>query len=698
MAQVDLTPQTPEDEAAKKSAAAVQHWLSEIADARKREKDFRKFGAKVVQLYEAEKKEEYQFNILFSNTETLAPALYNSVPRPVVQRRFKDADPLGKSASLLVQRTLEFLLDTDLRDYPSFDDLMQSAVLEALVPGRGVTRFKYDATIATVEAAENEPVEGPGPDGSPEHEVAEGEAPEPYEKVEGELVCGEAVAWNRFLHGYASKWKDVPWVAFEWPMVKSELEKNFGADIAAKCELADIESAADDDDASPKAASDTSTKGAWVYEIWDKTSRKVLFVSESFKEGTLKEVDDPLGLSGFFPCPKPLAFLSTISSMTPVALYSFYEEQAKELNRVTVRINKLIAALKVRGFYDSTVEGLDKVMTADDNVLVPAENVAALQQGQTLEKAIFLMPIEKLISVLQQLYTQRQQVKQVIYEITGIADIMRGSSVASETLGAQQIKNQWGTLRLKKSQKEVMRYTRDCLRIMAEIAVTKLSPETLKAMTGLPFPQQAEQAQAQAIAQQAAASGQQPPQELAAVLQQPSIEQLLAMLRDDLQRTYRIDIETNSTVDAEATEDKQDMSELMNAMAQFMNGIAPAVQSGIMPFEAAKAMLLGIIRRFRFGADVEDLIKTMQPPAPPKPEEPAKPAGEPPEVIAAKAQSALSQEQMKQETLAMEAQFKREEHNFKMQELARKAQLAAAQHAQKMAAAMMPKPAGVTSA
>ena len=165
MAQLSFqSPATSADdnETVAKRASLAQSWLTEIADARKREKDFREFGRKVNQLYEAEKKEEYQFNILFSNTETLAPALYNSVPRPVVQRRFKDADPLGKSASLLVQRTLEFLLDTDMRDYPSFDDLMQSAVLEALVPGRGVTRFKYDATIAEVE---QEPVEGPGPDG-----------------------------------------------------------------------------------------------------------------------------------------------------------------------------------------------------------------------------------------------------------------------------------------------------------------------------------------------------------------------------------------------------------------------------------------------------------------------------------------------------------------------------------------------------
>ena len=244
------------------------------------------------------------------------------------------------------------------------------------------------------------------------------------------------------------------------------------------------------------------------------------------------------------------------------------------------------------------------------------------------------MPIEKLVAVLQQLYLNRTQIKTVIYEITGIADIMRGSSQASETLGAQQIKNQWGALRLKKTQKEVMRYCRDCLRIMAEIAVSKLSPDTMKSMTGLPFPMQGQKDQMQqtlaqmkqqyqGIAQQAQMAGQQPPPppEIPSGVQQalsmPSWEELLSILQDDTQRSYRIDIETNSTVDAEATEDKQDISELLNAMSQFLNGVGPMVKDGTMPFSVAQGILLAVVRRYRFGPELEDQLKEMKAPPPP---------------------------------------------------------------------------------
>lgn len=648
-------------EAAKQSGL-VKHWLQELSDAREREKDFRKFAADCVSLYEAEKKEQYQFNILYSNTETLAPALYNALPRPVVQRRHKDEDALGMQAAKVAQRTLEFLLDIDNQEYTSFDEAMQSATLEALVPGRGVTRFKYEAKFDQV--------------------TPEGEGQEPYEKVSGELVCPVEVPWDRFLHGYAKKWKDVPWVAFEDFMTRDELIENFGKEIGARVEVTEIDS---DDDASEgtKGSRGKETRGvklACVYQIWDKSRREVISISPGYKDGPLHRVSDPLGLSGFFPCPRPLMMLRKISCLTPTSLYALYEEQAKELNAITVRINKLVRALKVRGFYDSTIEGLDKVLNADDNILIPAENVAALQQGQSLEKSIWLMPLEKLIAVLQQLYLQRNQVKQTIYEITGIADIMRGSSQASETLGAQEIKNQWGTLRLKKAQREVQRYARDCLRIMAEIAVTKFSPETLRAMTGLPFPTKEEQMQAQAVAQQIAATGQQPPEDVVRVLSTPSWDDLLKLLRDDLQRAYRIDIETNSTVDAEATEDKQNVSEFFNALAQFFNGVGPIVQSGAMPFEAAQAMMLAAVRRFRFGPEVEEQLKQMKPPVQPGAEGDAKPDP----AAEAASQTALAAEQAKMETLKMEMDLARAEHAFKMEELRMKSMMASAQHQAKM--------------
>ena len=617
------------------ASTLVETWMKDIGEARKLEKDFRKEGRRIVELFEGEKKREFQFNILYSNTETMLPALYNNVPRPIVQRRFKDEDPLGKLASTAAQRTLEYLVDDGNAIYTPFDDLMKSAVLEALVPGRGMTRFKYDAAIETEQNEQAADTSEP-----PEEEQGEGEveaaAPSvgPSESVQYETVCGEEIPWDRFLHGNAKKWKDVTWGAIEHFMTREELEKNFGA-VGAKVPVAELASnreTADEPENSEEKADTKNLKVAQVFEIWDRDEKQVLFISPAWPEGPIKQVPDPLGLTGFFPWPKPLAFVSKISTLTPVALYTFYEEQAKELNRVTVRINKIIAALKVRGMFDSTVEGIEKVLQADDNVLVPAENVAALLAGgNALEKAIWLMPIEKLVTVLQQLYVQREQVKTVIYELTGIADIMRGSTQASETLGAQQLKNQWGTLRLKKTQKEVQRYCRDCLRIMAEIAVTKFSPETLKSMTGLPYPTGSEKAQAVAglqmhqqqqmqMAQQMQMMGQQPPPpqppnpQALQIAQSPSWDDILGMLRDDIQRSYRIDIETNSTVDSEATEDKKDMAEVLNAISQFLSGIGPLVSEGIMPFEIAQGMLLTVVRRYRLGVEMEDSIKAMKPP------------------------------------------------------------------------------------
>jgi hypothetical protein len=89
------------------------------------------------------------------------------------------------------------------------------------------------------------------------------------------------------------------------------------------------------------------------------------------------------------------------------------------------------------------------------------------------------------------------------------------------------------------------------------------------------------------------------------------------MLRDDTQRAYRIDIETNSTIEPEAAEDQKNITELMTAIGQYLNGIGPLVAKGVMPFEAAQSMLLAIVRRYRFGPEIEDQIRAMKPPPPP---------------------------------------------------------------------------------
>lgn len=574
----------------------ISYWLRELGAAKKREKDFRKEGEKIISIYGGKMVKDTPFNILYSNTETLLPAVYSNVPIPVVSRRFRDDDPLGKHASEASQRCLKFLLDTNIDGYETFDEAMKASVLDALLPGRGICTVKYDADV--IESEEGDPQE-----------------------VSKELVCCETRPWNKVYFGYAKKWSKVPWIAFEEHIDKEEAERLFDKEIANKlvytnheerdAERQDYDYQEDDSDEGAK-------KTTCIYVIWDKDGgRKIRYVSEQFKDQYLKEVDDPLGLTGFYNMPKPIQFLEK-NDMLPKAIYELYQNQAKELNNVTKRISTLVGAIKARAIYDGSMgDDIKRLMDADEGEMVPADTASALSTEKGLQNAIWFWPVDKLIVVLRELIGAREQIKATIYEITGISDILRGSTVASETATAQKIKSQWGSLRLKRIQKEVQRYSRDLLRMMLEVAATKFSEETWAKMTGLPFNTTMQAEQMKMLAMQAQMVGQQIDPQTQARMNWPVWGDVLKLLRDDIQRAFRIDIETNSTVEVEATDDKEQMAEVMNAMGQALNGLTPLVSNGTLPFQAAQAMLLTIVRRFRFGAEIEDMIKAMVQPQPP---------------------------------------------------------------------------------
>ena len=600
------------------SNQVIIDWLDEIEDAKKkREKDFRKNGKRIQEIYNGDKPDQIPFNILYSNTETLRPALYSQTPRPVVKRRFnQEESPLITAVEKSGTRILEYFLDTNIEGYESFDDSMGCAVLDAALPGRGITQIKFDAVFEDKDE----------------------------EKLKWAFVCADSKKWDRVTFGYANKWADVPWVAFEDYLDKEECLKLFDADVVKEMTFTENE---DDSDREDDPSEHSNRKTAIVFQIWEKSSKTVKWISETYDD-YLKEQDDPLEITGFFPVPKPLMLHAKSNDLTPTALYTMYENQAKELNRITTRLNRVFEAIKCRGVYDGELgDELEKIMDEDDNALIPTDKGASLVEGG-FDKSIWFLPIEKLITVAQMLIEAREQAKRVIYEITGLSDILRGNSKASETLGAQKIKESWGTMRLKTMQREVQFYVRDSMRIMLDVASTKIPLRFWGKLTGLTYPTNEERKKAQTeltqmqqkiqqVMQQAEQQGQmqaqqtgQPPQpikpppppppELLELANSPSWEEILDVLKDDFIRSFKIDIETNSTLDIEATEDQKQVGEFMNAFAQFMNGIQPMVDKGTMPFEAAQSMMLEITRRYRFGIDVEEQLKKMKPPKMPDPE------------------------------------------------------------------------------
>jgi len=277
--------------------------------------------------------------------------------------------------------------------------------------------------------------------------------------------------------------------------------------------------------------------------------------------------------------------------------------------------------LKVRGAYAASQTELGQVIEASDNQMVPIENLSGLADMGGLDKAIWIMPIDKLERVLQALYISREQIKQTIYEITGISDIIRGSTSASETATAQKLKSEWGTMRLQRMQKEVQRLLRDAMRLQAEIYSQRYDMQRFSAITGIQLPTAEQKAQMQAMmqraAQQAQMTGQpppQPPREMQEMLRKPTWEDVIQLLRTDGLRQYRIDIETDSTVKEVLQSDMMGLAEVTEAIGQLMAGAAPAIQAGMLPVEVPKEIALAIARRARLGTAVEDALDSIEAP------------------------------------------------------------------------------------
>lgn len=567
-------------------ADVVSRWLLELDLAGKVEKSWRDRAQDVQNRYRDEKQAEKfayetyssgtRFNILYSNIQTICPALYNQTPKPDVRRRFRDRDPLGKVISEISERALSYTMDAY-----DFDRHMRLSVKDQQITGRGLTRVKYDAEVSEKEY--------------------EGEA---YEEKEYEEVCFEHVNWADFRRGPGKVWEDVRWIAFRHLLTMDEAKKKF-PDTAEDADLDYTPTGMEDEDGGKIV---DTFKRMRVWEIWDKDEKKVIFIAPSLKERPLKTEDDPLGLSGFFPIPRPLYASDYTDSLIPVEPFRYYKDQADELDELSKRIAGIIKACKVRGIYQSTLQEMATLMDTQENNLIPSANVLDLVSQGGIDKGVWIWPIEKIAQVLVYLYEQRDSVKTTIYEITGIADIMRGSSQAQETLGAQQLKAQFGGMRLNDMRAEVQRYARDLVRIALELIAENFSPDTLQIMTGVQLPTAQQKMAAQQSAQMYQVQQQPVPEEVQKVLSLPTWEDALRIMREDGPREYRIDVETDSTVAGDQAQDQKNMTELLGAVAQFMNTAAPAVEAGYLPLPAAKSILLATVRRFKMGREVEDEI------------------------------------------------------------------------------------------
>jgi len=475
-----------------------------------------------------------RFNILWSNVQTLVPAVFSRLPKADVSRRYADNDPVGRVASLLLERALNY----EIEHYPDFRAAMKNAVEDRFLGGRGVAWVRYDPHIAS---------QGVPEDGFQVTENADmdGEVPE-AEFIDYECAPTDYVHWRDFGHNCARTWEEVNQV-WRWAyMSKQALVERFGEEIARK-----IPTNQSPEGLTKYGQSSKQNDQAKICELWDRETQKVYWFCEDIPE-FLDVRDDPLELEGFFPCAKPLYATTTTDSLIPIPDFVLYQDQANELDILTDRIDGLVKALRVRGIYDASQPALQRLLTeGDNNTLIPTDKWAAFSEKGGLKGTIDLLPIDAIAATLIQCYQAQAQIKGQIYEITGISDIIRGQTAASETATAQQIKGQYAGLRLRSMQESVALFATDLIRLKAQIICTKFQPQTIL---------------------QYAAAQQMRPED------QQMIPQALELLQDNPLRAFRVEVAADSLVQLDEQQVKQERTEFIGAFGNFLREAVTAGQ------------------------------------------------------------------------------------------------------------------------
>lgn len=675
----------PENEA----VTLVTKWIDEINLAEQELQPWWRAGDVIVRRYKNENRNrgggrpsvDYmarRFAVLWSNVCTLQPAIYAKQPKPMVDRRYRDEDPVGKVASDVLERALGFSLD----QY-DFDGRLKSCVLDYLLPGRGQVWVRYIPHMKTLNAEQDVEL-GEGEEDADRDEVGEVETPEATEEVVYEEVQCDHVAWKDWLTNPAREWAEVRWVARRVYMTKAELVERFGEEKAKLVPLSTMSTSTD----TATDAQRQANKTAEVYEIWDKPSKTAFWLSKGVTTSVLDEREDPLGLREFFPCPAPLNATVGPDSTIPVADYVMYQDQAEELDELTARIGKLQDALRMVGVYAGEANReLQLVFSpGNENKLIPIDTFDLWKEKGGVRGLIEWVPVDMVIQTLKGCYDARGQVLNDIYQITGLSDIIRGESNPNETATAQRLKGQWGSLRVRDRQRDLQRFARDAIRLKAEIIAEHFSIDTLKAMTNVKLLTAAEKAQIEQIMpliQQAEQQGLPVPPGIAPtpdmmeLMSEPTWEEVQALLKNDALRSFRIDVETDSTVEPDENAAKVAFTEFTGAVVGLMQAAA-----GIVPTAPYTAPLFAEIlkqgaRTFNVSRAMEDVIDKVfeqaeaappvQPPGPPPPDESAI------QVEQLKSQTAQMQAQIEQQRTQMEGQLGAAELQLKGQELQVKA-------------------------
>lgn len=679
--------ETPAIESSKRAA----HWKDQVKAHDEDNENWHRRGRDIIRRYrdsrhKAAEERARRLNILWSNTQIMRPAVYGHAPTPIIERRFLDHDTTGRMSAQMLERAVRNEIEEN-----SFHRTMRQCVNDFLLPGRGVAWVRYEPKMGMSDSipssSEHDMTDEYGEvewtEASPEEEKLE----DTGAQIIDESVPVDYIAWQDFymFPSRARTWKEVQAVGKKIYLSRDECIEHFGEEIGSKIRpdssFLDSKTSVID---YQSVYFDRHQRSRVIFEIWNKTDRTVYWVSDGYQY-LCKKMKDPLQLRNFFPVAEPMSSCLTNESLEPVPFFMEYQDQAIQIDELTHRISQLAKAAKVAGTYDASNRALKRLLDETvENELVPVEDWARHSEKGGLVGSISFMPLKEIIDALQVAVEVRQKIIEDCDRITGINDVLRGTTDARETMGGSRLKDNNSSMRIDEQKDEVARFCNDTIRLVVEVIAKHFTADSIIRISGvlylegisqddlddlftdgstaapsalssppapggmrpgisglLPPPPQAQGAPglpmpvpggpgagAPMAPGPSAGGGQGAPAVAQAQPQGPKlppatdpeankkrvlesfkrIDKALKLMKNDIERGYRIDIETDSTISRNADAERSDAIEFTTMTVKFLETAQTiAVQNpAIVPLLGK--MLQFSVRKFRSGRDLESAI------------------------------------------------------------------------------------------
>jgi hypothetical protein len=449
----------PSESESKTPSGWHRYWQKEFSAAKKRLEKYYARGNRVVDRYIDERNgsnvsfqtEDHmvnRLNLFHTNVSTLQSMLYGQKPKTDVTREHQDPDDdIARVASNLFQR----ILDTD----DDCANALKGSLLDRLLPGMGISRVRYDFTTGPVQSINPETFEV-----------------ETTEQTIDEQAPIDYVHWQDFLWGWGRTWKELPWVGFRAWMTKDECIERFGANVAKNLEYKNQLPTGDEkDNSTTETDQKNNVQKAEIWELWNRKDKKVYWFSEG-ADLILDIQDDPLQLKKFYPCPMPMSANLTTTLYVPTADFAISQDLYNQIDILWTRICTITRAVKVVGVYDkSSSDAVARMLKEGvENDLIPVDNWAMFGEKGGLKGTIDWFPVQEVVATLQTLRQVLGETIELLYQVTGMSDILRGANTDQYTSdGTNQLKAKFGSIRVQSLQDDFARFASELQGLKAEV-------------------------------------------------------------------------------------------------------------------------------------------------------------------------------------------------------------------------------------